>query len=64
MTVSSYHNREARDALAEKLFIQAMNGATGLGNMSVEEQTEIYDTVANIALLMANRFQARAWATT
>ena len=55
--------RAARDAMAAKLFIQALGGATGLGQMTVEEQSEAYDQVADIALLMANRFQARAWAT-
>jgi hypothetical protein len=53
--------REARDALAEKLFMQALEGATGLGLMSPEEQAETYEQVADIALLMANRFYARAF---
>lgn len=63
MTTSPY-NRESRDAIASKLFIQAFAGATGLGAMTVEEQTAIYDQAADISLLAANRFLDRSLNTT
>jgi hypothetical protein len=62
MTTSPY-NREARDALAEKLFVAAMAQATDLGSLTPGEREGLYDKVADFALAMANRFQARAWAT-
>jgi hypothetical protein len=62
MTTYPY-SREARDALAEKLFVAAMAQASNLGHLTPGEQEGIYDQVADLALAMANRFQARACAT-
>lgn len=55
--------RAARDAMAAEIFTQIMAGGSNLDQLSPGEQEGLFDKVADIALLMANRFQARAWAT-
>jgi len=55
--------REARDAMAAEIYMRVMAGASDLDGLTTGEQEGLFDKVADIALLMANRFQARAWAT-
>jgi len=62
MTTSPY-NREARDAMAREIFTKVMVQAEALGGLTPGEREGLYDQVADMALAMANRFQARAWAT-
>ena len=57
------YNREARDAIAAEIFISAVAQAEDLESLTPGEREGLYDKVADYALAMANRFQARAWAT-
>jgi len=56
-------NRETRDAMAAEIFTQIMVGGTNLDQLTPGEREALYDQVADFTLAMANRFQARAWAT-
>jgi len=55
--------RAARDAMAAEIFARVIVQAEDLESLTPGEQEGLYDKVADYALAMANRFQARAWAT-
>lgn len=54
------YNRADRDELARELYVNAMAGAVGLGEMTHADRGALYDQVADIALHMADRFIQRA----
>lgn len=55
--------REARDAMAGEIYTGVMLTVTDLDSLTAGEQEGLFDKIADITLLMANRFQERAWAT-